>query len=236
MEENVTDATRKKHFSKLCRSSKFTGGGSIAKFHSHHDIHEMEEKEIQFQYGTDAIKIKGTLMQLTTPLSESSKELSSNIAFDEISNQSKCLQCALTYLMLSNKAGNSDEVHFKLNTDASSNLLPLKSYLELFSKRSVKELSSIGDQNVQLLTANRSVIKQLGIVRPHVTHFNHTHICFFYVVSSKCHSILGLPDLMQLSLLSFNCRISEDWEGTSDLQYCYKDDYMKFCFDSCEEQ
>ena len=48
--------------------------------------------------------------------------------------------------------------------------------------------------------------------------------------------MLGLPDLMQLGLLSFNCRISEDWEGFSNLQYYCKDDYMKFCFDSCEEQ
>ena len=41
---------------------------------------------------------------------------------------------------------------------------------------------------------------------------------------------------MQLGLISFNCRISENWEGTSDLQYYYKDSYTKFCFNSCEEQ
>ena len=41
---------------------------------------------------------------------------------------------------------------------------------------------------------------------------------------------------MHLGQLSFNGRISEYWEGTSDLQYYYKDSYTKFCFDSCEEQ
>ena len=107
----------------------------------------------------------------------------------------------------------------------------------MFPKKSVEDLSITINPNVQLLTANKSVIKQLGTVRLCVTHSNHTCTCLFYVVSNKCHPpIAGLPDVMQLSLLSFNCRISEDWEGTSDLQYYYKDDYIKFCFDSCEEQ
>ena len=87
-EKNVTSFTIKKHFSILCRSSKSTGGGSKVQHHLHCDLHEMGEKEIQFQYDTDAIKIKGTLIQLTTLVYESSKELSGNVAFDEISNQS----------------------------------------------------------------------------------------------------------------------------------------------------
>ena len=70
----------------------------------------------------------------------------------------------------------------------------------------------------------------------HVTHFNHTHTCLFYVVSNKCHPVLGLPDFMHLCLISFNCRISKSWGGTNDLQYYYKDVYTKFCFGSCEEQ
>ena len=94
-------------------------------------------------------------------------------------------------------------------------------FIEFFPKMSVKDLSSIVDQNLQLLTAKKSVIKKLGTVRLHVTHSNHTCTCLFYVVSNKCYPILGLPDLMQLGLLSLNCRISEDWEGTSDLQYYY---------------
>ena len=108
----------------------------------------MEDKEIQFQYDTDAIQIKRTLIQFTTPVYESSKELSSNVALDEINNQPKCLQCALTNLKLCNKAGNSDKVHFKLDIGVSVNLLPLKNYLELFAEKSVKDLSSTTDQSV----------------------------------------------------------------------------------------
>ena len=91
---------KKNHLSKLCRSSKSTGDGSIAKHHTHCDVHGMEEKEIQFQYDTDAIEIKRTLVQFTTPVYESSKELSRNVAFDDINNQPKCLQHALTDLKL----------------------------------------------------------------------------------------------------------------------------------------
>ena len=129
---------KENHFSKLCRSSKSTGGGSKAQSHSCHDVHEMEGKEIQFQYDTDAIEIKGTLIKFTIPVYKSSKELSSNVAFDEISNQPKCLQCALTDFKLCNKAGNSDKVCFKLDTGVSGYLLPLKNYLELFPKNLTK--------------------------------------------------------------------------------------------------
>ena len=69
-----------------------------------------------------------------------------------------------------------------------------------------------------------------------MTHSNHTHTFLFYVVSNECNPILGLPDLMQLGMISFNCRISDNSEGAYGLQYYYKDDYTQFCFNSCEEQ
>ena len=62
------------------------------------------------------------MIQFTTPVYESSKELSSNVALDEISNEPKYLQHALTDLKLCNKAGNSDKDCFKLDTGASDNL------------------------------------------------------------------------------------------------------------------
>ena len=76
---------------KVCRSGKCNGGDSKVQHHLHHDVHEMEEKEIQFQYDTDAIEIKRTLIQFTALVYEFSKELASNVAFNEISNQPKCL-------------------------------------------------------------------------------------------------------------------------------------------------
>ena len=78
----------------------------------------MEEKEIQFQYDTDAIEIKRTLIQFTTPVYNPPKNLLRNVAFDEISNQPKWQQHAHTDLKLCNKAGNSDKVCFKLDTGA----------------------------------------------------------------------------------------------------------------------
>ena len=46
--KNATGATRKNHFSRLCRSSKSTGGVITGQHHLCHDVHEMEEKGIQF--------------------------------------------------------------------------------------------------------------------------------------------------------------------------------------------
>ena len=67
----------------------------------------------------------------------------------------------------------------ELDTGAFINLLPLRNYLELFPKKALKDLSSTVDQNVQLLTSNKYVIKQLDTVRLHVRHSNHTHTCLF---------------------------------------------------------
>ena len=41
-----------------------------------------------------------------------------------------------------------------------------------------------------------------------------------------CKPIPGLPDLMQLNLVNFNCRVSDSWD----------DDHTSFAFDSCEEK
>ena len=49
---------------------------------------------------------------------------------------------------------------------------------------------------------------------------------YFFVVPNKCKPILGLPDLIQLNLVNFNCRVSDSWD----------DDHTSFAFDSCEEK
>ena len=41
-----------------------------------------------------------------------------------------------------------------------------------------------------------------------------------------CKPILGLPDLMCLNLVNFNCRVSKSWD----------DDHTSYAFDSCEEK
>ena len=101
-------------------------------------------------------------------------------------------------------------------------------YHELFPDCSMKDLGKTIDKCVQLLTAAKSSIKQLGTVHLRVYHSqcNFPYTCPFFVVPNKCRPILGLPDLMWLNLASFNFRVSKSWDN----------DHTSFAFDSCEEK
>ena len=79
-----------------------------------------------------------------------------------------------------------------------------------------------------MLTATKSSIKQLGTVclRAYHSHCNFPYTCLFFIVPNKCKAIRGLPDLMQLNLVNFNCRVSDLWD----------DDHTSFAFHSCEEK
>ena len=129
--------------------------------------------------------------------------------FDEMS-ESKKLHCALTNVCLENTAGISSQVRFKLDTRVSGNLLPVSVCCELFPDHSMKDLGKTTDKSVQLLTATKSSIRQLGTTCLRVFHSQCTFLytCLFFVVPNKCKPILSLPDLIQLNLVNFNCRVS----------------------------
>ena len=141
---------------------------------------------------------------------------------------SKKLHYALTDVHLENRVGISSQVRFKLDTRASGNLLPVSVYHEVFPDHNMKDLHKTIDKNVQLLTATKSSIKQLGTV--HLSVFpslcNFLYTCLFFVVPNKCKPVLGLPNLMQLNLVNFNFRVSES----------YDNDHTFFACDSCEEK
>ena len=115
-----------------------------------------------------------------------------------------------------------------MDTGASGNLLPIFTYHKLFPNHTMKDLGMTIDPNVELLTATKSSIKQLGIVCLWVYHcqFNSPYECLYFVVPNKCKPILGLPDLMQLNLVSFNFWVCKSWDG----------DDTSFVFNSCEEK
>ena len=152
---------------------------------------------------------------------------SQNIMCDEMS-ESKKLLWALTYVHLENRAGISSQVRFKLDTRASGNLLPVSVYHELFPDHNMKDLGKTIDNSVQSLTATKSSNKWHGTVCLRVYHSqcNFLYTCLFFIVPNKYKPILGLPDLMQLNHVNFNCRVSDSWD----------DDHRSFAFDSCEEK
>ena len=83
--------------------------------------------------------------------------------FDEMSESGK-LHHALINVHLENKAGISSQARFKLDTGASSTPLPVSVYCELFPDPNMNDLSKTIDKSVQLLTAAKPSVKQLGTV------------------------------------------------------------------------
>ena len=116
-------------------------------------------EKTKFEYDTDLVEFKQ--IQFTTPVFNSRNDSpnSQNIMFDEMS-ESKKLHHALTDVRLENKAGNSPQVRFKLDTRASGNLLPVSVHHELFPDHNMKDLGKTIDKSVQLLTATESSNKQ----------------------------------------------------------------------------
>ena len=52
--------------------------------------------------------------------------------------------------------------HFKVDSSACGNLIPLSLYLDLFPNSSVRDLQSTIDHRVQLVAYNKNLIKQYG--------------------------------------------------------------------------
>ena len=106
-------------------------------------------------------------------------------------------------------------VRFKLDSGSGTNLLPLHAYLSLFPQKKLSELAKTVDKRVRLVAANRTVIKQLGMVRLIVQVGNKRKVCLFYVVGNNCKPLFGLPDLKAMHLLQFTCPTHNSWTGKS---------------------
>ena len=86
-----------------------------------------------------------------------------NIMFDEMS-ESKKLPQALTDVCLENSTGICLKVRFKLDTRSSAKHLPGSVYSELIPDCNMKHHHKTIDKSVQLLTATKLSITQLGTV------------------------------------------------------------------------
>ena len=96
-------------------------------------------------------------------------------------SESGKLHHALANEHLENKAGISSQVRFKLDTGTSGNLLPVSVYHDLFPDCNMEDLDKTIDKSVQLLTATKSSIKQLGTVhlRDYHSQCNFPYACLF---------------------------------------------------------
>ena len=167
-----------------------------------------------FQYEQESVQVlfsQGICSNINSKL---------NIQFGEING--KGVQHVLTDLTLIKANGpkcsyastNSVEYtyHFKVNSDASGNLLPLCLYRKIFPNVTQTELERSIDQRVQLLAYNKKVIKQLGVCYLHVKNSQaHTKLCKFFIVNSKFNPIIGVNCALQLGLISFKTLIFQNW-------------------------
>ena len=93
----------------------------------HIDMHEVDKEDDPFaMYEYDAINVRNVCFTTNVKYTHNA-----NIAFDEVSSDRK-LQCLLTDVTVSNKIGNKTTVCVKLDTGASSNLLPYNVFKEIF--------------------------------------------------------------------------------------------------------
>ena len=93
--------------------------------------------------------------------------------------------------------------HFKIDSSACGNLIPLSLYLDLFPNSSMSDLRSTIDHRVQLVTYNKNLIKQYG----------HMYICKFYVVHSHFNPIIGVSSCLKLRLIQFKNPMYTGWNN-----------------------
>ena len=135
---------------------------------SHKDHHELESQSHD-QYDDSkwySCEQESVHIQFTTKHLYHTKQ--TNVVFDEIDNEN--MPTVLADLNVSQCNGPRDSLviydvctkHFKIDSSACGNLIPLSLYLELFPNSCVNDLKSTIDHRVQLVACNKNLIKQCG--------------------------------------------------------------------------
>ena len=102
--------------------------------------------------------------------------------------------------------GNSLRTHFKVDTGADSNLLPLGEFFKHFPNVNMTQLAKTIDSSTKIYAYNNTEIKQLGVCELLVEYRKHCKICQFYVVDFPT-AILGIHDSESVRLITihFDC-------------------------------
>ena len=102
--------------------------------------------------------------------------------------------------------GNSLKTHFKVDTGADGNLLPLGEFFKHFPNVNMTQLAKTIDTGTKLYACNNTEIKQVGVCELLVEYREHCKICQFDVVDFQT-AILGIHDSESLGLITihFDC-------------------------------
>ena len=101
--------------------------------------------------------------------------------------------------------------HFKIDSGACGNLIPLSLYLELFPNSCVNDLKPTIDHRVQLVVYNKNLIKQYGTCYLKIGSNGHVYICKFHVVDSCFNPIIGVGSCLKLGLIQFQNPVYTGW-------------------------
>ena len=99
--------------------------------------------------------------------------------------------------------GNSMKTHFKVDTGADGNLLPLGEFFKHFPEANLNDLAKRVDPHTKLYAYNNTEVKQLGVCELLVEYKTNRKICEFYVVDFPT-AILGIHDSESLKLTTIH--------------------------------
>ena len=122
--------------------------------------------------------------------------------------------------------GNSLKTHFKVDTGADDNLLPLGEFFKHFPKANMAQLAKTIDIGMKLYAYNNTEIKQLSVCELLVEYREHCKICQFYVVDFPT-AILGIHNSESLGLITvhFDCIGAETSQTDMDVNAIQSDSY-----------
>ena len=95
----------------------------------------------------------------------------------------------------------SMKMHFKVDTGADGNLLPLGEFFKHFPEANLNDLAKTIDPHTKHYAYNNTEIKQLGVCKLLVKYKSNSRICEFYVVDFST-AILGIHDSESLNLIT----------------------------------
>ena len=97
--------------------------------------------------------------------------------------------------------GNSMKTHFKVDSGADGNLLPLGEFFKHFPEANLNALAKTIYPHTKLYAYSNIEIKQLGVCELMVEYKTNRKICEFYVVDFPT-AILGIHDSESLNLIT----------------------------------
>ena len=153
---------KENNFAKKCRSGKGQSTGSVKKLFKHREVNVDQESSDDCQIDEITSRVKSMYYNY--------------VHFNSVNTH--------MHIKLNTKLcnGNSMKTHFKVDTGADGNLLPLGEFFKHFPDANMTQLAKTVGPHTELYAYNNTKIKQLGDCELLVEYKTNKKICEFYVV------------------------------------------------------